>query len=222
MDTLDMALRIVCAVAVGGAIGWERERGHRPAGFRTHILVTVGAALVTMTGLAVAKELGASDAMRMAAQVVSGIGFLGAGTIMREGLTVKGLTTAATLWTSACLGIALGAGFYTGALLCALVVIVTLTVFERWERKIPGGKYTRAQMTVICRAPASVIENIGAAALQNNFSLRQMKAEELPGGMSELRFELVARSAGGDCDFNYMAARVTAMEGVTSMQIEEF
>ena len=132
---LDAVFKMALAVLFSGVIGYEREHSHRPAGFRTHILVAVGSALVMMTSGYVFNEyagLGTFDPTRLGAQVISGIGFLGAGTILREGFSVKGLTTAASLWAVSCIGLAVGAGYYTGALVSTIVIYVTLSTFKRF------------------------------------------------------------------------------------------
>ena len=104
-------LRMMLAMTLSGILGYEREKRHRPAGFRTYLVVCLGSTLAMMVGLYVAQYTGSGDASRIAAQVISGIGFLGAGTILvtRQN-QVKGLTTAAGLWSMACLGLAIGAG----------------------------------------------------------------------------------------------------------------
>ena len=133
------AVRLVVALILGGLVGYEREHSHRPAGFRTHILVSVGAALVMLTGEFVARAQGANstiDPTRLGAQVVSGIGFLGAGTIIRNGSSVKGLTTAASLWAVACIGLAAGSGFYPGAILAALLTFVVLIALKILDRRV--------------------------------------------------------------------------------------
>ena len=110
---IDAVIKMVLAVLFSGIIGFEREHSHRPAGFRTHILVAVGSTLVMMTSKFVFLEyqgVVTVDPTRLGAQVISGIGFLGAGTILREGFSVKGLTTAASLWAVSCIGLAVGAG----------------------------------------------------------------------------------------------------------------
>ena len=111
-----IALRLVCALIIGVVIGTERENAHRPAGIRTHMLVALGACAVMITSQLMFSQYHAmgsnSDPARLSAQVIAGVGFLGAGTIIREGASVKGLTTAASIWTVACLGIAVGAGYY--------------------------------------------------------------------------------------------------------------
>ena len=119
ISTLDVILRLFLAAAVGALIGAERQWRSHAAGARTHALVASGAALFTLAGAYGFPEFersGNVDPMRVAAQVASGIGFVGAGAILRQGLTVRGLTTAATLWSSAALGVAAGAGFFPGAL----------------------------------------------------------------------------------------------------------
>lgn len=136
LNHYSIAFRILLATLVGGLIGLDRGRHGRAAGLRTHILVCLGAAMTTMIGLYVSTELGSTgDPLRMGSQVVSGIGFLGAGTIMvRNRSHVTGLTTAAGLWATACIGLAIGVGFYFAVLIAALVVFVTITVLTRLEK----------------------------------------------------------------------------------------
>ncbi len=131
----EIALRLACAMLVGLIIGTEREYTHRPAGMRTHILVALGACVVSITGELLFFHYGNSDPARLSAQVITGVGFLGAGTIMREGASVKGLTTAASVWATACLGIASGFGYYALAVFGMVFIFVTLTIFE-WLQKV--------------------------------------------------------------------------------------
>jgi putative Mg2+ transporter-C (MgtC) family protein len=129
----DVAVRLAVAAVLGGAIGAERELRDREAGFRTHLLVSVGAALFTLvsayawTDWAFSTRTGlVFDPTRIAAQIVTGIGFLGAGAIIRQGLTIRGLTTAATLWVVAAIGMAAGTGYYWAAIATTALVLVTL------------------------------------------------------------------------------------------------
>jgi putative Mg2+ transporter-C (MgtC) family protein len=136
---LNSVVRLVLACILGGTIGYEREQTNRPAGFRTHILVCVGAALVMLTSEFIFNKYSGYtnlDPARLGAQVISGIGFLGAGTIIREGFSVKGLTTAASLWAVSCVGIAAGTGFYEGAIMAAILIYLTLIVLKKLEEKI--------------------------------------------------------------------------------------
>lgn len=138
----EICLRLLCAMVVGLVIGTEREYTNRPAGMRTHILVALGACVMALTGQMIFDEYssyGASpDPARLSAQVITGVGFLGAGTILREGATVKGLTTAASVWTVACLGIAAGYGYYPIALAGLVSTFITLTILELLQHHLPG------------------------------------------------------------------------------------
>lgn len=138
LSLLSVAVRMILAVICGGLIGIEREYKRRPAGFRTHILICLGAAVTTLTSQYLCLELHYdTDISRLGAQVVAGIGFIGAGTIfVSHRQRIKGLTTAAGLWTSAIVGLALGAGFYEGALLTTVLVLLAETVLSWLERLI--------------------------------------------------------------------------------------
>ena len=135
-NMVSVIVRIFLAMLLGGLIGMEREKSRRPAGFRTHILVCVGACMTALIGLFVWNTMGdTTDPMRISAQVISGIGFLGVGTILvKEHDHITGLTTAAGLWTTAAIGIACGYGFYSAALVGTLVVNVTSAILFKLEK----------------------------------------------------------------------------------------
>ena len=145
----EVCLRLACAMLVGLVIGTEREYTHRPAGMRTHILVALGACVVSITGELLFNQYNAAgafpDPARLSAQVVTGVGFLGAGTIMREGHAVKGLTTAASVWAVACLGIAAGFGYYALALFGMVFIFITLTIFEWLQDKLIKNRRLREE-----------------------------------------------------------------------------
>lgn len=124
--------KLLLSCVLGGLIGYEREARHKSAGLRTNILVCLGSCLVMMISVGF-QEWTNADAARIAAQVVSGIGFLGAGAIMKEGLSVTGLTTAACLWVVAGVGLAVGFGFYTGAIMTTALVFLVLRVFGSYD-----------------------------------------------------------------------------------------
>lgn len=130
---IELTLRLIVALLLGAVIGWERELQRMPAGFRTHALVSLGSAIFTIVS-AHAFTGPLSDPTRIAAQVVSGVGFLGGGAILHYGGTVRGLTTAASLWAVAAVGMAAGAGLFVVATVSAVLVIVALEVFQRLER----------------------------------------------------------------------------------------
>ncbi len=134
---LAIAVRIVAAVLIGGLLGLERGMKNRPAGLRTYMLVCVGACIIMLTNQYIFQVYGAGDPVRMGAQVVSGIGFLGAGTIVvTRRNQIKGLTTAAGLWTSAGVGLALGIGFYEAAVCGGLAVLVVITLLQRMDNNM--------------------------------------------------------------------------------------
>ena len=131
LNYLSIIIRILLALIIGCLIGLERESKNRPAGFRTYTLVSVGACLVMMTNQYMFGLYQSGDPARLGAQVISGVGFLGAGTILvTRNNRVRGLTTAAALWTSACVGLALGTGFYAGALIVGGVLLVVMILFR--------------------------------------------------------------------------------------------
>jgi putative Mg2+ transporter-C (MgtC) family protein len=131
---LAIALRILAAIVIGGLIGLERGLKNRPAGLRTYMLVCTGACLVMLTNQYVCQVYSTGDPVRMGAQVVSGIGFLGAGTIMvTRRNQIKGLTTAAGLWTAAGVGLAIGVGFYEAAIMGGLGVFIVMTLLQKMD-----------------------------------------------------------------------------------------
>ena len=135
-QTEDMLIRLLIATILGGLIGIERGRGDRPAGMRTHILVCTGSALLMLVSIYGIGNVDRQwDAARIAAQVVSGIGFLGAGTIIHEGLSVRGLTTAASLWMVAAIGLAVGCGMITIAVITTIITLITLITLHNFEKR---------------------------------------------------------------------------------------
>lgn len=134
-NIVSMIVRLVLATLLSAIMGYERGRRGRAAGLRTHILVCVGAAIASMTGLYISKSYG-GDVSRIAAQVISGIGFLGAGTILvKNHSTITGLTTAACVWATGAIGIALGYGFYEAAILGTLIIYFTIRFLTGLEEK---------------------------------------------------------------------------------------
>ncbi len=137
MELIDIVLKLVLTVALGGLIGLEREARDKPAGLRTNILVCLGSAMfmTLAVGIAQAKGGGGDSLVRMGAAVATGIGFLGAGAIMHSRGEVHGLTTASTIWVVAALGLVIGAGYYVPALVFTLTVIGTLLAFRKFEER---------------------------------------------------------------------------------------
>lgn len=137
-DTLAVIIKFSLAIILGGIIGIEREIKHRPAGFRTHILICLGAAITTLTSEFMFLNLGLyTDVARLGAQVIAGIGFIGAGAIIvTKRRRVKGLTTAAGFWVAAIIGLAVGAGYYEGAVVTTVLVMLAELIFSRIEYKM--------------------------------------------------------------------------------------
>ncbi len=173
---LEQMLRLFSACVLAGIIGFEREfSSHKPAGFRTHILVGLGSAIVMMTSeyAMLAFPNVSIDPTRIGAQVVSGIGFLGAGAILRSGLTVKGLTTAASLWAVACLGLACGIGFYSGAFLATALVWAVLSVLKALEVRLES-KNRYSELHVDVRAGAVVVGEVQHMVAEAGYTIREL------------------------------------------------
>lgn len=138
LNQVSICLRLLLALLLGGIIGLERGASRHAAGFRTHILVCVGAALAMLTNQYIVEAFqGATDPARMGAQVITGVGFLGVGTILvTSSKKIRGLTTAAGLWASACLGLAAGIGFYEGAILAGIIIFISLALLPRLENYV--------------------------------------------------------------------------------------
>mgnify|MGYP002639440108 CR=1 FL=1 len=144
MEYNDFFIRMLLAAALGGIIGFERDIHGRAAGLRTHLLVSLGAAVFTMLSELISQTVSApgfADPARIAAQVVSGIGFLGAGVIVKEGANVRGLTTAACLWGAAAIGMAAGSGYYEIAIVTTLISLISLIFLKFMERFYPKDTY---------------------------------------------------------------------------------
>ena len=178
----EICLRLLCAMVVGSLIGLEREYTHRPAGLRTHILVALGACVASMMGEMLFTQysaLGATpDPARLSAQVITGVGFLGAGTIMKEGASVKGLTTAASVWAVACLGIAAGFGFYGLALAGMLFTFITLTVFEALQRKFVHSHSSEDRFVLIAQDVTAALDVINEAAKGPKITIFDLTAQQ--------------------------------------------
>lgn len=143
LNLVSILVRVTLALIIGGILGLERGRKSQPAGFRTYMLVCLSSAMVMMTNQYIVQMTGNGDPARLGAQVVSGIGFLGAGTIIvTRRNQVRGLTTAAGLWSAACLGLAIGIGFYIGAIVVGIVVLIIMTIFHRIDNWFTSNNKT--------------------------------------------------------------------------------
>jgi len=196
---LDASLRILLSLVLGGLIGLEREWHNHAAGLRTHILVCVGATIIMLLSIYGFGDFAGEfnvrmDPARLAAQVVSGIGFLGAGAIIRNGLSITGLTTAASIWVVAAIGLCVGAGFFYEAVLSTVLVILILLVLNRLEKSF-HSKRSRNEITLrITRAEGGVaritdlIEKEGLLIV--SMSLEAPGDDQDEGGIRTLRIKL--------------------------------
>lgn len=191
----EICLRLLCAMVVGMVIGTEREYTNRPAGMRTHILVALGACVVSITGQMLLHQYGSGDPARLSAQVITGVGFLGAGTIMREGATVKGLTTAASVWTVACLGIAAGYGYYAIALAGLVFALITLTILELLQHHLPGRTHTNEEYALECEDVTVALTLLNEHAQTQRAYILHTLAEKCSGGY-QLTFQAEFPGAG--------------------------
>jgi putative Mg2+ transporter-C (MgtC) family protein len=202
-------LRIVLAAALGGLIGFERELSDQPAGFRTHMLVSVGAALFTLAGAYGVEELFAGatggirfDPTRVAAQVVTGIGFLGAGAIIQQGFSVRGLTTAASLWVTAAVGLSTGFGYYWGAAVTASFTVVALYLLKGMRGAL-FARLKRDEARIVVRMG----ESLRLAQLVDVLELRGSRVDSI-------------KLAGDDDDESkQLVAKLTLAPGVSTEEV---
>lgn len=219
----ELLLRLVIAVVIGALIGWEREMSKQPAGFRTHILVTLGAAMVTMVGYFTAYNFAGSvavDPNRLAAQVINGVGFLGAGTIMKEGVTVRGLTTAAGIWTSACLGIAVGAGYYNLAVIGVLSVIVILVLFRILRKRIIKGRYPRYRVELICKNVTRVLNTFNQKISETEGKFENVSAKEEGENKVRVTFYIQFFRSAGRIKVDELMEDLSLIKGIEGINLE--
>lgn len=212
VENIEIVFRLLLSTVIGGLIGVERERKNRAAGFRTHILVTIGSSLIMLVSINMGPN---ADLARIAAQVVSGIGFLGAGTILRSGGNVKGLTTAASLWVCGGLGLAIGMGYYLGAIATFIIVILSLSVLNNLEKSLMKTNYKSIKFKCIERP--GLIGDIGQAFGQNNIIIEDMKIdkEAYSDGIIELEFSLVLEKDINFEEFTIMMYNIDGVQDIT-------
>lgn len=156
LNTVTILVRVGLALVLGGLLGLERTRKRRAAGLRTYILVCVSSTIVMMTAQFMLDRFGSTDPARLGAQVISGIGFLGAGTILVTGVKqIRGLTTAAGLWAAACMGIAIGIGFYSGAVIVCIVIFIVMTLLE-WVQTRYVSRMRRIRLYIVFEGMANI------------------------------------------------------------------
>jgi len=172
IDVKEIIVRFLLSTILSGIIGWEREKEEKPAGLRTHILVSLGSTLFMV--ISAYAFSGNSDPTRIAAQVVTGIGFIGAGTILRTGFTVKGLTTAASIWAVSGVGLSVGAGLYLPAIIATVFILGTL-VFATKLEKIFLGTHRDVSLSLIVEDRPGVIGEIGTLLGNLSVDIKQIE-----------------------------------------------
>ena len=219
-----IAFRLMCALVIGVVIGTERENAHRPAGMRTHMLVALGSCAVMLTSQLLFAEyhaIGANaDPARLSAQVIAGVGFLGAGTIIREGANVKGLTTAASIWTVACLGIAVGAGYYFVGLLGTGCMLITLILFEWIQKKYLWNRYCCHQYTVCCRDVAAGLQTVNGCADRQRVDISAIQVARTAPDHYTVEFRAVYHGRHADRKLRQLLTAISGAEEIMSVKSE--
>ena len=210
-------LRILLSIMIGGLIGMERGLKNRPAGFRTYMMVCVGSCLIMMTNQYIFQFTGAGDPMRLGAQVVSGIGFLGAGTIVvTRHNQIRGLTTAAGLWSCAGVGLALGIGFYEGAIAAAIGIYVILTFLQRIDHRVHKRIRT---LDLYLELQASVpVSGFLQQLRDNELILEQLQFEPNNRMDAEVRCMLLTVKTRKYVDHIQLRDQIRNMNGVVYLQ----
>lgn len=222
-DFLPIISRLLVALSAGGLIGLERAFHGRPAGFRTHSLVCVSSSLLMlltvyqwdlMAGMPI--ETIRVDPTRMAQGIMTGIGFLGAGVIMKDGLTVRGLTTAASIWITASIGIIIGMGFYIPAISATVIALVILSVFGRIEGKMPTQRYGRLKIRF---KRSEIMKEIDLCQIMTEHNIQAANTSyylEDEGRYLNYEFTIRTYNAG---DFHDLADSLNSMEKVIEFSI---
>jgi putative Mg2+ transporter-C (MgtC) family protein len=216
-EALNALVKLTLAVIFGGAVGWQREAQDRPAGLRTHVLVCVGSAVYTLASLSFTGPT--SDPGRVAAQVATGMGFLGAGTIIRHGNVVRGLTTAASLWTVAAIGLCVGIGgeAFLVAALATVVVLLTLTVLRRAERRLLA-RARLARVTLRLTAGPGRIGEVKRLLEGRGAEVESLELSQIgPGAVQEMRLRVALH---GGCEIEELEPELTQLDGFVSMRCE--
>jgi len=214
-------IRILVAAALGAVVGLERERLNQPAGLRTHIILVIGAAMAMVLsanlGYLFARPGTPADPARLAAQVISGIGFLGAGAILRYGFTVKGLTTATSLWTMAIVGLTVGAGYYLVAVIATALILVVLVLLNVIEKRFVRTSISRfisieaGYRKGLVKAVRKDVQKFADDIL--NFTIQKHIKDK------RLRIQVVAKISR-DQNLEELIEEISDIDGVRSMKVE--
>lgn len=209
--------RLMAACILGGIVGFEREyTRHTPAGFRTHILVSLGSCLAMLISEFASTIYGDTiDPTRIGAQVVSGIGFLGAGAILRHGVSVKGLTTAASIWAIACVGLACGVGFYSGAVIATILIYAVLIYLKSFSNKI--AKRVKSKYLEI-ESERDILEELQAILAQAGLKIKNI---EIMGGLPDKKLKISCNleQTEADTDYVQLVSTINKIDGVSKVSL---
>ncbi|HNY83344.1 MAG TPA: MgtC/SapB family protein [Anaerolineaceae bacterium] len=212
----DIIIRLAVSLVLGALVGYERERDSQPAGLRTHMILTLGACLAMVLSVNIS-AIHNTDPTRLAAQVISGIGFLGAGAILRYGLNIKGLTTATSLWTMAVVGLAVGYGYYLIGIVTTVMMLVTLTVVNIIENRFIRS-VSMHSIVIEIRDSGSTLRQVRKAIAESaeqirTFGIRHSLKND------QLRLESIAKIPKGE-RLEKLVETISHIEGVRSIKIE--
>jgi putative Mg2+ transporter-C (MgtC) family protein len=216
-DDIEIALKLGVALVLGALIGLEREVHKKTAGLRTHMIVCLSSALLMVLSTEVARDLDvAGDPTRIAAGVMTGIGFLGAGTIIKHGATVQGLTTAASIWTAAAVGLAVGVGYYLPATLVVLLTLLTLLVVTRVDAYLQIFK-RRAHMVIYVDYRSGILNRLEAIFEEMGLDVGDFSVTKRGPRPEEMVLDVQIFDTGGRDRAN-IASHIMDLEGVISVE----
>ena len=212
----DILLRIALSMVLGGVIGFERERDNQPAGLRTHMILVIGACLAMILSINIG-AVSHTDPGRIAAQVISGIGFLGAGAILRFGFNVKGLTTATTLWTMAIVGLVIGAGYYWIAIITTIIMLIVLAALNVIEKNYVRVNVIR-NIVIDLQDRKSVLRDLRETIYKLTDKVMSFSVQKNIKS-KRLRLELTARFKNSE-KLEHLIEEISKIEGVRALKIE--
>lgn len=218
MEAYTMVGRLALAALLGGMIGLEREMHIQAAGLRTHMVVAIGSALIMLISIDIATlSPGVTDPSRIAAQVVSGIGFLGAGAILRFGMSVKGLTTAACLWAAAGIGLAVGMGYYWGAIAATGFILIATFLFDKIEKVFLVGKTLKRFVITAADSPG-VVGRVETCMEHYNLDIKQVG---LSRDLVEKKVQVTVTAVVPDnTDIGKLSEDISSQTGVERLEID--
>ena len=221
ISDFDIILRLLAAAVLGGLVGYERERNNQNAGLRTHIILVVGAALAMTLSINIAMQyrplVPNGDPARLAAQVISGIGFLGVGAIIRYGPNIKGLTTATSMWSMAIVGLAVGAGYYLASTFATVLLLVTLAAINEIEKRFIKPKVV-SRLTITTHDRREMLNKL-RAVIEQHAVINPGVSIQKDLRHKRSRFELTFKLNQGD-SIDTLLTELSELEGVRSIKFE--